>query len=363
MTRLVQITDVHLGETGDFCLRGFAVWPRFLRLLARARALAPDLLLLSGDLTHDAGAEALALLDAALAGFPCPVAVIPGNHDDVALLAAYAPAERADVSWRQEWRLPGLRLLTLNSARPGRVEGALDLDALSDLLDANPGRPTWIALHHPPVPVGAPWMAVLGLDDAEGFWTVLARHPQVQAVLCGHVHQPYDVWHTVGAGAGQPLNDGARSAPGSKPHAAAVRVLCTPASSIQFHPSSPEFALAPALPGLRWLDFEDGALRATGVERVHPQLDALVVPDPELRARLAPLGLPFATAGAGDRLGAGGGWSAADLGPEGTGRFEAWLQGRGVRVLELDTDAGAADGLIALLTGVPVGLAAGRGHQ
>ena len=40
--------------------------------------------------------------------------------------------------------------------------------------------------------MGSPWIDALGLQDAGDFLAVIERHPQVRAVLAGHVHQSFE---------------------------------------------------------------------------------------------------------------------------------------------------------------------------
>ena len=73
---------------------------------------------------------------------------------------------------------------------------------------------------------------------------MLARYPQVKAVLWGHVHQEFDQ------------------------QAAGIRWLATPSTCIQFTPRSADFAVEEKAPGYRWLRlYADGQLE-TGVSRV-----------------------------------------------------------------------------------------------
>jgi 3',5'-cyclic AMP phosphodiesterase CpdA len=45
-------------------------------------------------------------------------------------------------------------------------------------------------MHHPPFATGIPHMDKIALRDLEAFRTVIARHRQVERIVCGHHHRP-----------------------------------------------------------------------------------------------------------------------------------------------------------------------------
>ena len=45
-------------------------------------------------------------------------------------------------------------------------------------------------MHHPPFTTGIVAMDTMGLDGSEALAAVIARHPQVERVVCGHIHRP-----------------------------------------------------------------------------------------------------------------------------------------------------------------------------
>jgi 3',5'-cyclic-AMP phosphodiesterase len=76
---------------------------------------------------------------------------------------------------------------------PGAGHGELrpaQLDWLDRTLAAAPGKPTMIAMHHPPFACGIVHMDQINLRNAAEFTQVIARHPQVERVVCGHHHRP-----------------------------------------------------------------------------------------------------------------------------------------------------------------------------
>jgi 3',5'-cyclic-AMP phosphodiesterase len=90
--------------------------------------------------------------------------------------------------------LGDLRLVALDTTRPGEDAGTLGDDRLSWLdhtLAAAPRQPTLIAMHHPPMATAiAAWDAIgLPGGDRRALAAVVERHRQVLALCAGHVHQ------------------------------------------------------------------------------------------------------------------------------------------------------------------------------
>ncbi|MGH2949337.1 MAG: hypothetical protein ACRDPC_24295 [Solirubrobacteraceae bacterium] len=87
-----------------------------------------------------------------------------------------------------------VRLVALDSTRPGEDRGELDADRLAWLdaeLAAAPDTPTLLAMHHPPLTTGIPAMDEIGLpaSDRRALSGVLGLHPQVRRIVAGHMHR------------------------------------------------------------------------------------------------------------------------------------------------------------------------------
>lgn len=155
----------------------------------------PDLLVLTGDVTEDGTPEAYAEVRRILGTCPIPLLAIPGNHDDREAFRiafgdlAWMPRD-GPLHWCED-RGP-LRFVGLDCAVPGRHHGALDaasLDWLDRSLADAPDRPTMLVLHHPPFTSGIGYMDVYRYRDDAPLAGIVRRHPQVEAVLCGHMHR------------------------------------------------------------------------------------------------------------------------------------------------------------------------------
>jgi 3',5'-cyclic AMP phosphodiesterase CpdA len=203
---LVQLSDPHITHPGRLISGRVDTGAALRHAVARVLQLRPKpvAVLISGDLVdqgHPAEYAQLRELLAPLWEAGLPLALLPGNHDARApLQAAFAGldgvhcGEPGAGSIQYALDLPGpLRLVVLDSLMPGRPEGGFDdarLAAADALLAARPDMPTLVALHHPPHATGLAAMDAMGLQSGgAGFEALIAAHPQVQRVVCGHLHR------------------------------------------------------------------------------------------------------------------------------------------------------------------------------
>ncbi|WP_242911154.1 metallophosphoesterase [Actinomadura terrae] len=85
----------------------------------------------------------------------------------------------------------GVVFAMCDSTVPGEDHGFLDEETLAWLdatLGERPGAPAFVCFHHPPVPLHIPYVDAIRQFGEDRLADVLARHPQVVAVLCGHAH-------------------------------------------------------------------------------------------------------------------------------------------------------------------------------
>jgi 3',5'-cyclic AMP phosphodiesterase CpdA len=193
---IAQLSDLHITrpevslekdvDTAAFLVQAVAT---VLRLDPQ-----PDLVLITGDLVESGKAEEYAALRGMIAPLTCPVYVLPGNHDERSALREAFGSGRLPVQGKLDYVIEDwpLRIVMLDSVVAQAPQGEL-ADAQLAWLDASlaaaPGRPTLIALHHPPFASGVVHMDEMALQAPERLERVVAKHPQVQAVVCGHMHR------------------------------------------------------------------------------------------------------------------------------------------------------------------------------
>ena len=196
MTLLVQITDTHILPRGDL-LYGMVDTATHLRECVReinAMTPQPDLVMITGDLVEKPGADTYSHFDELIAPLKAPVYLIPGNHDDPAVMADHFggtdkfPGKKPCYQYAIEDY--EFRILALNSHFDGSElpdYGERRLRWLGKAL-AESDKPTLIAIHHPPMKTGIWFIDMVGEGWYQGLGELLSRHPQVKLIICGHGH-------------------------------------------------------------------------------------------------------------------------------------------------------------------------------
>ena len=194
---IAHLSDLHVRPAGELyqgVVDSNAMLANAVRHLS-ALDPRPDLVLLSGDLVDtgtDAEYDALRHL---LAPLDIPVRAIPGNHDDRERFRAafagdgYVPPS-GPISYVCD--VDPLRLVALDVTVPGLHHGQFDEAAarwLAAALAARPERRTLLMMHQPPFEIGVSYLDAYLCRGGERLAALLGCHPQVERVLCGHVHR------------------------------------------------------------------------------------------------------------------------------------------------------------------------------
>ncbi len=202
-TFLLQLSDLHIREPGRLAYGRIDTAPYLREAVASIGRLPqrPAALVITGDLTdfgRTAEYDHLRELLAPLA--PLPIYLLPGNHDERQQLRASFP-EHAWLGTEGfvQYSVPvgAMQLIALDTVVPGASEGSLcaeRLDWLAAQLDAHRDRPVVIAMHHPPFRTLIGHMDEIGLlQGADELEALVARHPNVERVICGHLHRSIQV--------------------------------------------------------------------------------------------------------------------------------------------------------------------------
>lgn len=198
---IAQITDLHVRPKGAVVHHMVPTAPYLRRALAALEALEPrpDLILATGDLTDRGKPKEYRRLRKLLGHSSIPVFIITGNHDDRgALRAAFADhpylPEHGPLHWTVD--VGPLRVIGLDTVRKRHPGGELDAERLrwlAERLEEAPARPTLIAMHHPPFAIGVGPVDAHGFRGIDALTALIASHPQVARIVCGHVHRAVTV--------------------------------------------------------------------------------------------------------------------------------------------------------------------------
>ena len=211
---VAQITDTHILAPGLIFKAPIAPAPPgtertradidtgacLARAVAALNALRPlpDVAIVTGDLVEHGEAAEYDHLRQLLAPLAMPVFVIAGNHDSRApLREAFATDGYFAPDGFLHYTVEDypLRLVALDTSIPGEHRGMLCEERLRWLdatLAAAPLRPTLVTMHHPPFPTGITYMDGMGLQNIAALAEIVARHPQIERIACGHLHRSID---------------------------------------------------------------------------------------------------------------------------------------------------------------------------
>lgn len=251
MKRLLHITDTHLFADPSADYRGVVTAASLAAVIDASGAASADAVVISGDLCQDESRGGYRILREQLARLTMPIVCLPGNHDDLVFMREELAGSNVQVLGEQ--RIGGWRLLALDCTVPGAVHGEFGPERLAEIDTwlAAAALPTLVALHHPPIDCGSRWLDGSRLADGEAFLAMLARHSQVRAVLCGHIHQRLD-----------------RELGG-------LRILATPSTCRQFAEQHDNFATDEQPPGWRWILLNGATLETTVARLPQTRIDGV----------------------------------------------------------------------------------------
>lgn len=190
---IAQLSDLHVTQPGD------PIGGRNRERLEVALdtifefGRKPDLIVVTGDIAEQGNIESYRMFIDVMTQATLPWAATLGNHDSNEAFFA-SLAEAPDCRFRagrvhtfEDWAL----VLADTSAVPHHG-GWFDEGRAAQLtrdLASTAHLSTVLAIHHPPTAIGLDWID----SDPDADWIkrlgeCLAGQPQVQLIICGHVH-------------------------------------------------------------------------------------------------------------------------------------------------------------------------------
>ncbi len=192
---IAHLSDLHITGTDPETRRN----RRAITAIERVANLQPgaDCLLVSGDLVENGSREEYQFLHTQFQKLHLPIYVVLGNHDERAnfraIFANYPGMAQSSGPVHyciDQWPV---QIIALDTLIEGRADGRLEPEALAWLsatLARAPHKPTLILMHHPPSAIGLVGLDNIRLNEGrEAFTKIIAANPQIERILCGHVHR------------------------------------------------------------------------------------------------------------------------------------------------------------------------------
>lgn len=201
MTRLFHVSDVHFGREDKDAIAWFD---------AAVRDEQPDAIIMTGDLTMRARSAEFAAAGKWLESLKRPVTVEVGNHDlpyfNIAarFFTPYRRYKTVERSIERPLDVKGVSVVPLKTTarfqfRLNWSKGYVSNRALQQSLQlaeaVPPGGLMFVAAHHPLVEAGTRATSMTH-QGPEALAALVAAG--ADAVLTGHVHDPFDIAHEVG---------------------------------------------------------------------------------------------------------------------------------------------------------------------
>lgn len=251
--KLLHLTDTHIHDQPNTVFYQSQPDQALRRIVRHAQHCmsAIDAVVVTGDLTHDGGAQACRQLQALLADFDCPVYVTLGNHDATDTIHQHLLNEQ--ISQPSSIQLEHWQLVFADSHVDQQVSGWVEptrLDELCQQLEDST-QPAVLFTHHPPVNIQCQWLDRIGLDNGAELLQQLLPFRQLKAIVFGHIHQAFttNVEH--------------------------LQLLGTPSTCVQFKPHSDDFAVDTRDPGYRIIELGDNGDWHSQVQRCSMQLKSI----------------------------------------------------------------------------------------
>ena len=196
---LAQISDTHIMASDNPDDRRAGRIEALRRCVADINGLdtRPDVVIHTGDMTQDGKPSEFVAARDVLADLEMPYYPTPGNRDgSLPMVEAFKGlSEKADFMLYAVEE-GAVRLIAMDSLSNTGNKGDFtpeQLAALDALLATAPDQPTAIFMHHPPfdVTTAIDPFQYYRREAATEFEAVVARHPQLIRLFCGHSHRDY----------------------------------------------------------------------------------------------------------------------------------------------------------------------------
>lgn len=201
-TLLLQLSDLHIREPGKLAYGRIETAPYLARAIDSILRLPqqPHAVVITGDLTDFGRAAEYEHLRELLKPLPMPVYLMPGNHDDRdQMRRSFADHTYLGESGFVQFSVSvgSLQLIAIDTVIAGASAGSVCENRLAWVtkeLKIHADKPVIIAMHHPPFQTLIGHMDAIGLHEgADELEALVAQYPNVERIICGHLHRAIQV--------------------------------------------------------------------------------------------------------------------------------------------------------------------------
>lgn len=197
---IAQISDTHISAPGS---KTYGVAPMAENLALCVEHInqlepLPDVVLVTGDISCSGKEEELVYAADLLDKLTMPYYVIPGNHDDRTTFKSVFQGDRCPVEVSKDNQFIHyvidsfpLTLIAIDSVMEGEPGGEICEERLAWLegqLSKNGDKPCVLFMHHPPARFNVLESNIDGFVGANKLAKLVSRYPNIQRILCGHLH-------------------------------------------------------------------------------------------------------------------------------------------------------------------------------
>lgn len=190
--RIIQISDSHIAHDTPQRLTDLD------NCIASVNALAPDLVIHTGDITHNGLEQEYKDARQCLKNLDSPYYVLNGNKDlrdqIIKTFTDHNYLQQGNGFIQYSIDQENIRLIIIDTVKESTSKGELceaRLQHLDSMLGEDKSKPTIIFMHHSPFKVEEipdPYQ-FHNWAEIEAFEKLLSGYQQIQTIYCGHVHR------------------------------------------------------------------------------------------------------------------------------------------------------------------------------
>ena len=200
---VAQLTDTHITvpqNESEGCYVKLEALQKCIFQINQLDVL-PDVVIHTGDLSHNGHQDEYKLTKSVMEQLKIPYLITAGNRDSVTNLIKEFGLTSIKSNDQQLLQygtdIASYRFLSVDTSSQNSNLGCLNFSKLAhldELLRQKRSCPTIVFMHHPPINLSdseQPEHEYENFRMIKNFAEIVDRHPQIVALLCGHIHRAF----------------------------------------------------------------------------------------------------------------------------------------------------------------------------